>query len=145
MFRCVAILASGEIQEFELSKSGGLESDELQKYLKTYFGVSQQTTTNRIALEQALKLQGTDPSSIDPRLLDHVNDARVEIKTLAPPTKNNNYMGVSMYTDANANENSHPLNSKATDISIRCGYTTPVYGDAFISRVFDNEEMEWTR
>ena len=144
MFRCVQIFSNGDIKELELSTSGGLENDALQYYCKRYFqppDISEQ----RQVIEQALKQQGTDPTTIDERLLQNCGDFRVEIKTLAPPTPINSYTGVSMYCNANAGPHNSNVNERATSIAMKCGYSTPIYGDVFISRVFDKEDMEWTR
>ena len=144
MFRCVHILSDGTVKELAFSTAGGLEDDALQKYCREYFQPPD-LKIQRDAIEQALKQQGTDPSSIDERLLQHYGDIRVEIKTLAPPSPINAYIGVSMYCDANAGPHNAILNDRASNIAIRCGYPSPIYGDVFISRVFDNEDMEWTR
>lgn len=144
MFRCVQIFSNGDIKELEFSTSGGLENDELQIYCKQYFQPPNQSE-QRQAIEQALKQQGTDPSMIDERLLQNCGDIRVEIKTLAPPTPSNDYIGVSMYCNANAGAHNSDSNERATSIAMKCGYSSPIYGDVFISRVFDKEDMEWTR
>lgn len=134
----------GEVKELEFSTSGGLENDALQNYCKQYFQPPD-SNDQRQAIEQALKQQGTDPTTIDERLLQNCGDIRVEIKTLAPPTPSNSYIGVSMYCNANAGSHNSELNERASSIARKCGHSSPIYGDVFISRVFDNEEMEWTR
>jgi hypothetical protein len=69
----------------------------------------------------------------------------LEIVTLGLPTKANGYISVSMYSSG-ANTNKAPVNARGTAIAKKCGYPeTVVYGDAFIGRVYDNEEEEWMR
>lgn len=128
MFRCVKILVTGEVQEIELSKSGGLEQDELQKYAKNLFDTPFEPTMSRAILEEQLKQQGQDPSTIDKKLMDSIHAVSVEIKTLLPPSSMNDYIGISMYCDGNASSKQVSINHKATELAMKCGYTTPVLG-----------------
>jgi hypothetical protein len=144
MFRCCLIKADGEVTELSFSHAGGLEADELQRHCKSYFTPVDEAAS-RAVLEEALLAQGTDPAQINAALMKGCGDMRVEIKTLSPPSVANDYIGVSMYCDANAAVKNASYNSKATDIIRRCGYGIPVQGDVFVSRVYDNEEFPWER
>ena len=151
MFTCVKISASGDVSEIELSSKGGLEKDELQIFAKAYFGAiplaNHEIDRSKEELQEALKAAGTNPSKVSDSLMQHAGDIRVEIKTLFTPSPSNQYVGVSMYCDANASIRSHAIiNQKATEIASKCGYKQqPVLGDVFISRLFDDEEKEWKR
>lgn len=67
----------------------------------------------------------------------------VDICTIYVPSASNGYIGVSLYSHADANL---PANSRATEIVRGCGHTsTVIHGDAYISRCYDNEEEPWER
>jgi CS domain len=147
MFTCVILRCSGASEELQLSASGGLEADELQKYAKdVLFNSPHDVTANRDILEQQMKEHGSDLAKVDEKIIQqHIGQVHVEIKTLSPPSQANGYIGVSMYCDANAALKQTSINSTATAICMKCGYTTPVLGDVLISRVHDNEDLEWKR
>lgn len=147
MFRVIRVGVAGNPEEISLSAAGGLEADELQIYMREYFdkATAIDTDRSRAAVEQALLQQGTDPSTVDARLLGQAGEIKVEIKTLAPPSKTNGFIGVSMYCDANAVAKHLSINERATGIARRCGYNETVLGDVFLSRVHDDESQEWRR
>lgn len=67
----------------------------------------------------------------------------VDICTVYLPSPSNGYIGVSLYSHA---DSALPVNGRATKIAKACGHSaTVVYGDAFISRCYDNEEEPWMR
>lgn len=67
----------------------------------------------------------------------------VDICTLLIACNRNGYIGISMYSSGDA---MHPLNQRATDIVQACGHkATLIYGDAYISRCYDNEAAPWIR
>jgi hypothetical protein len=67
----------------------------------------------------------------------------VDISTVYLPAVMNGYIGVSLYSHA---DDSLPVNTRATLIAKACGHTkTIIYGDAFLSRCYDNEDEPWVR
>lgn len=143
------------IKQLLASKSGGLERDALQKTAKELFSVGNSDSAGdkeqRLAtLKSQLLSQGIDPATVDSNMLsagtDVANMNPIEILTLILPTKANDYVGVSMYCDANASVKHRPVNRRATSLARHCGLKElVVVGDAFFGKCFDNEDYEWER
>jgi len=143
------------LQEIVASKTGGLEADELQKTAKELFAVGNSNSAGdkeeRLAtLKAQLLQQGIDPATVDSNMLgagtDVANMNPIEILTLILPTAANDYVGVSMYCDANASVKHRPVNQRATALAQRCGLVNlAVVGDAFFGKCYDNEEFPWER
>mmetsp|Transcript_2135 Transcript_2135/g.2093 ORF Transcript_2135/g.2093 Transcript_2135/m.2093 type:complete len:284 (+) Transcript_2135:29-880(+) len=77
---------------------------------------------------------------------NHLKIDFVNICSLCLPTLQTNYIGISLYSHCEGKELNLPYNSRATDIVKACGHiTTEIYGDAFLSRYYDNENEEWKR
>ncbi|KAK9810399.1 hypothetical protein WJX72_010069 [[Myrmecia] bisecta] len=64
----------------------------------------------------------------------------VENIALITNTPANNYVGVNLYCDDTASITEAPFNPRASDITTCCGKPLQVRGDAFLARVFDNED-----
>lgn len=76
----------------------------------------------------------------------HLNIDMVNICSLGLPTVATNYIGVSMYSHCDGKECGLAINSRATEIVQACGHlSTIIYGDAFLSRYYDNEDEPWRR
>lgn len=91
---------------------------------------------------------GTDLSQLNPQLLSslHSMGTSLEIVSLQLPSKKNGYIGVSLYSDANAVNKDFKPNTRATRIVRACGHADMVVmGDCFLGRYYDNEEEEWLR
>ena len=147
-FTFVHIPCEGRIAEIIESKSGGLEDDKCQKYAKAFFtdGTDGKARVNSVL--EHMKEQGTSEDSINPQLLASLQTmgATIEICSLSLPTKDNNFIGVSLYCDGNAVGKGAAINARATDLARCCGHSgLVVYGDAFIGRYYDNEDEEWSR
>jgi hypothetical protein len=70
----------------------------------------------------------------------------VNICSLGLPSPRTGYIGISMYSHCDGKESGLEINSRATEIAQACGHlSTVVYGDAFLSRYYDNEDEAWKR
>jgi hypothetical protein len=136
--------------ELEASTAGGLDKDELQAYAKKYFTSlgSDDGTARLESVKHQLAERGIDIATVDPTMLNSLATMgpTIEIITLALGSRENAFLGVSMYCDSNAvNKNFRP-NMRATYLARNCGHDSLVVnGDAFIGRCYDNEEEEWQR
>jgi hypothetical protein len=102
--------------EQNASLAGGLENDEVQECAKKHFFGPEQ---NPMAFQL------------------------VDICTVYLPAAHNGYIGISLYSSGDA---ARPVNSRATEITQACGHQkTIIYGDAYISRCYDNEAEPWIR
>ena len=132
-------------------KDGGLEADSTQRVAKAHFtspgGLDGaiQVAAAKHQIEKS-KEEGTSPATGGLEMTDALESnlagmgAQVEIMSLALPQALNDYIGVSMYTDANAQVKQLGINQRATELARTCGYPdAQVYGDAFVSRYYDNE------
>ena len=132
-------------------KDGGLEADSTQRVARAQF-TSPDGLDGAIQLAAAQqqieksKQEGTNPAAGGLQMTDTLASnlsgmgAQVEIMSLALPQTSNNFIGVSMYTDANAQVKQLDINQRATELARTCGYPdAQVYGDAFVSRYYDNE------
>ena len=153
-FCLISTDVNSDIISLNASKSGGLENDGLQIQAKAHFSsdaaggkVDDQARID--ALGKSLAEQGKDISQFDPAMLSKLSSiggSSVEICSLDLPTKANGFVGVSLYCDAYGSAKKCPPNKRATDIARACGYDNlVVFGDAFLSRYYDNEEDNWVR
>ena len=102
-------------REITGNTAGGLENDEVRLSAAAQFGFTSSLSDHRL----------------------------VDICTLHIPTKSNGYIGISVYSSG---DSSGDVNTRATKIAQACGHEDRVvYGDAFLSRCYDNEEEPWVR
>lgn len=64
----------------------------------------------------------------------------VESVPLLGNSKANNFVGVNMYVDDTGALKQLPVNMRASEICRCCGRLVQVHGDAWIARIFDNED-----
>jgi hypothetical protein len=83
----------------------------------------------------------------DEQLLEMVASTSCEITAVVVPTKANNFIGISMYSDDKAVAKRLPVNQRATTLSKNCGHAlAEIRGDVFISRYHDDEMADiWER
>lgn len=148
----VLIPATSSLPLSQLSeKDGGLEADSTQRVAKAHF-TSPGGLDGAIQLQAARqqieksKQEGTGAGTGGLEMTDALATnlaamgAQVEIMSLALPQASNKYIGVSMYTDSNAQIKQLGINQRATELARTCGYPdAQVFGDAFVSRYYDNE------
>lgn len=126
----------------EASTSGGLDHDALRLAAEAHFAAA----TTAEFREQQDKIMNDyivskgGKAGTFPKL-----SSSVEIVVLQLPTRDNGYIGVSMYCDQNGKMKNFELNSRATSLVQACGHANQIFGDTFIGRYYDNEEFPWER
>lgn len=128
--------------------TGGLEKDDLQIFAKKHLHRDGYQNNSLQGIMNQLQQQGHDISKLDPSILQSVLNmgTSLEIISLQLPSKKNNFIGVSLYADANAQSKNFGFNERASEIARSCGHSNiSVYGDAFIGRYFDDENTDWKR
>ncbi len=136
------------VQTLRASMSGGLENDQLQAYAKAHLKRDSDTSARLDSIQKQMREAGTDVTKLDPQLLSslHSMGTSLEIVSLQLPSPRNGYIGVSLYSDANAINKDFKPNTRATRIVRACGHANlVVMGDCFLGRYYDNEEEEWLR
>ncbi|GFR48092.1 hypothetical protein Agub_g9779, partial [Astrephomene gubernaculifera] len=133
------------LQEREVEVEEGREVESLLDPLKEHFkragGVK--TEAQREAHRQQLVQQvGAEAAA---KLSDQMMAAALDIQMVEtlPLLVNNpasGYMGVNMYCDDQAQIKELTYNARASQIADCCGRPMQVRGDAFLSRMFDNED-----
>ena len=70
--------------------------------------------------------------------------ADFEVTGLDVPRAANGYIGLTMYSDHNAEAKKKPVNDRATALARGTGhFYRLVYGDAFLGRAFDDGKSNW--
>ncbi|KAK9841462.1 hypothetical protein WJX74_006236 [Apatococcus lobatus] len=64
----------------------------------------------------------------------------VENTALMTNNSHSDYIGVNLYTDDNAGMYNAPSNHRASEFAFCCGKRLEVRGDAFLARIFDNDD-----
>ena len=136
----VDLTSSIKIQD--ASTEGGLERDALRLAAEAHFAAATSTEfreqQDKIMNDYLVSRGGTAGSF--PGL-----SSAVEIVVLQLPTRDNGYIGVSMYCDQNGKLKNFELNTRATSLVQACGHANQIFGDTFIGRYYDNEEFPWER
>lgn len=147
-FLFVFLPVDGPLQEISGPLSGGLENDYCQNYAKAHFADGTDGAAMLKTTLESFKTQNQDINAVSPKLMETLRSmgASVEICAMSLPSKDNSFIGVSFYCDANGIAKGARLNARATDLARCCGNTSiAVYGDVFVGRYYDNEEEAWSR
>ena len=93
------------------------------------------------------QIKSKDPNVVIPEeTLNMLSQVQlVSIDPLLYNEKNNNYYGVSLYTDDSASAKNSQVNMRATSIARACGKNITVIGDAFISASRDDQKDFFVR
>ena len=93
------------------------------------------------------QIKSKDPNAVIPeetlKMLSQVQ--LVSIDPLLFNEANNDYYGVSLYTDDSASAKNSKVNSRATSIAHACGKNITVIGDAFLSASRDDQRDYFVR
>lgn len=153
MFKYVLVPAdtSRRIEEISAPK-GSLENEELRKRAEQEFGRDEGKMDNVKHQQETvaqLVSQGMDQSKIEEFVQTHASNlgSNVEIITIQVACAKNNFIGVSIYCDANSKFKAGVLpNERVTSLLRLCGHKDLVaMGDCFIGRCLDDESCEWER
>lgn len=134
-----------EMQEMQLDIPQGKEVECLLDKLKAHFrrAGGQKTEEQRQAHKQHLLQQvGNDAASkVNDQMLQAAMDIQmVESVALLVNNASSGYVGVNLYCDDQAQIKELPPNPRASQIASCCGHPTDVRGDAFLGRLFDNDD-----
>lgn len=134
---------SEDIEELELEQPEGKEVECLLDALKAHFRAKHSSKTAKQLQAQKQELLKNLPpgTKIQDTMLDVATSlGLVENIALLNNAKALGYVGVNMYVDDEGAIKDAPRNPRATDFANCCGKALEVRGDAFISRIFDNED-----
>jgi hypothetical protein len=127
-----------------------LAEDTYIQYIKKYFALaSPESNVDRAVLMKQLSEHAKQDISqaLDSRALESLMTmTSVDIMTVSLPTKENSYVGVSIYCDDKGRSKNLPVNDRATGLVMACGLVgQQLFGDVFVSRMFDDGENHWFR
>ena len=137
------------MEECKLSVPADLEANlsclttTLQDYFRKHGGAM--TDDGRAALYESVRAQvakqNPQGAAPDEKMLGQLAlSVTVDIIQLLPATKASNYIGVNMYVDDKGVSKGAPPNRRASGVCTQCGIVNEVRGDAFIARVWDDQE-----
>lgn len=134
-----------DIEERQITIEDGREVEGLLDVMKEHFkrAGGTKTAAQREAQRQALLSQvGADAAS---KLSEDLMAAALDLQMVetVPLLVNNaasGYVGVNLYCDDQAQVKELPVNVRASQIADCCGRPMQVRGDAFVGRMFDNED-----
>jgi len=122
------------------SRDGRDFNDNFLDFLTRYFSNKHgrdadiKEVANNIAREK-----GLEPLSEEQlRILQHSQPS--ELHMLALPRREFGFIGVSLYTDDLGQSKNLKPNARATQFANECGMLIEVLGDAFVTRVYDDQE-----
>lgn len=132
----------------------GCLTSALQQYFREHGGTTTEAgeaammsaVKERMAQQKQKMIGGADdpsapPTQIDQKMLSQLTASQtVDIIQLLPATKASGYVGVNMYVDDKGVAKESPRNARATAICAQAGLSVEVRGDAFISKVWDDQE-----
>ena len=126
----------------DLEQNIGCLTKTLQKYYRDY--ASGQTEEGKEALIEATRqqLKKQQPEATpDEGLMSRLAESQtVDIVQLRPATESAGWLGVNMYVDDKGVSKNSPSNRRASAMCTECGIPTDVRGDAFIARLWDDQE-----
>eukprot|EP00873_Tetraselmis_striata_P044497 jgi/Tetstr1/464761/TSEL_009508.t1 len=134
---------SEPLQELELEQPEGKEVECLLDTLKGHFNRkhgSKSAAQLAAQKEALLKNLPAGAQLADGMLNAATSLGLVENIALLNNAKDIGFVGVNMYVDDEGSIKGVPPNMRASQIAACCGKPLEVRGDAFISRIFDNED-----
>ena len=126
----------------QLEANIGCLTKALNKYYRTHSG--KQTEEGKKALVEATRQQlaKQQPNAApDEDLMTKLAESQTcDIVQLRPATQDADWMGVNMYVDDKGVSKESPVNSRACAVCAECGCPTEVRGDAFVARLWDDQD-----
>ena len=93
------------------------------------------------AVKAQLKQQNPDAKAPDEAMLSMLAVSQtVDIVQLLPATAASGFMGVNMYVDDKGQSKGSAVNNRASAVCTQCGLPTEVRGDAFLAKVWDDQD-----
>lgn len=139
------------IEERKHEAEATLENDTFIEALKKHFGKGMEKPDPEMLKQQMMQHAGAEQAAEAMKKLDDqtiaklLNMTTVDIFPVLLPVEKTKFNGISIYVDDKGQSKKLPLNRRATDLAQRCGYVdTCFFGDAFIARIFDDQDA-WER
>uniref|UniRef100_A0A6U3ELU9 CS domain-containing protein n=1 Tax=Lotharella globosa TaxID=91324 RepID=A0A6U3ELU9_9EUKA len=136
--------AFGEpMREMEAPQPQTLQDNKFIESLRKHFTKVGGKMDKKIVESQlAEKMKG---KKIDDSMMNELlRQSSVEIVPLSVPVKATKFLSISMYVDDQGIAKNLPKNERASKMALSAGRPTEVRGDAFLGRVFDDQDS-WTR
>jgi len=93
------------------------------------------------SLKAQLSKNNPDAKAPDEHMLGMLAQSQtVDIIQLLPATAASNFYGVNMYVDDKGQAKNSPINARASALCTSCGLPTEVRGDAFVAKVWDDQD-----
>jgi len=154
-FKYVLVPASANdpMQELESDDVEDLTKDTFRELTEKYFAGLGQSVDRSILLDQLTQRTGVDlkektsSGELSGGALDALlNATSVEIFPVMLPTKQTNFVGISVYLDDKGVAKGLEENPRMSGLVQACGYPGQTFrGDCFLGRIFDDTEDEWRR
>jgi hypothetical protein len=140
---------SAPMKEWDVAIPEGEEIQCLTDRLKKHFSISggsASKASERDQMREQMKKSVPEGTDIDNGLMAKVMEmgSLVDCVPLVNNTKEAAYIGINLYVDDRGTPKGLPLNQRATQIAQQCHRMVNVMGDAFIGKIFDNED-DFTR
>lgn len=143
-FVYIPAAVSEPIEQWEESFKPDHEESEIKALTdrcKRHFSKARgpRTPEQKAARRAALMQNVPGNSDVDEAMLDTATAmSMVEHTSLLSNSKDNDFIGINLYTDDEASFSGAGINHRASEIASCCGIQLQVNGDAFIGRTFDN-------
>lgn len=130
-----------------------LQEDSFRKHIEDYFCALGQSLDRNMLMDQLSSRAGIDlkaktsSGEMSSEALERlINCTSVEIFPVMLPTKETQFLSVSVYLDDKGVAKNLDENTRMSGIIQACGYPGQTFrGDCFLGRVFDDTEDEWRR
>lgn len=130
-----------------------LSQDTFRTHVENFYAALNQSADRAVLMEQLQTRTGIDlkEKAAKGELMENALEklmtaTSVEIFPCMLPTKDTDFIGVSVYCDDKGVAKELEENCRASGLVQACGYPGQTFrGDVFIGRVFDDNEDEWRR
>ena len=93
------------------------------------------------SVREQLQRNNPDAGAPDESMLGMLAQSQtVDIVQLLPATAATGFFGVNMYVDDKGQSKGSPINARASAICAACGLPTEVRGDAFVAKLWDDQD-----
>lgn len=132
-----------QVQPEDLETNIGCLSKALNAHYTRVAPITSDGQREAIAESVRNTLKQKDPSAATPdaKMLSALAGSQtIDIVYLLPATKATNFTQVAMYVDDKGVGKGSPVNPRASAVCTACGMPTEVRGDAFVAKVWDDQE-----
>ena len=136
-----------DLQELDCEYTSDTIVPCLTNACKKHYQKAKKVNESKYRDQLLAQIKSKDPNAVIPeetlKMLSQVQ--LVSIDPLLFNEANNDYYGVSLYTDDSASAKNSKVNSRATSIAHACGKNITVIGDAFLSASRDDQRDYFVR